>query len=143
MLFQLMGALFIILVGYFAFHYTLIHGAITVINMLIICAIGLLVYMSFGFIISGVAKNESVIPPLSNLFTLPQFLMAGTFFPIDAFPKWMQPIPRALPLTYLNDALRHIAFDGATLWDVKLDIGVLLLWGVVGYFFAARAFKWE
>lgn len=143
MIFQLIGALFIILVGYFAFGYTLIHGVVTVINMLLICMLGLLVFMSFGFTISGLAKSESTIPPLSNMITLPQFLLAGTFFSIDVFPKWMQPIPKVLPLTYLNDALREVAFEGSSLWDVRMDIGILILWGIIGYFIASRVFKWE
>ncbi len=143
MIFQLIGALLIIMVGHFAFGYTLVNGVLTVINMLVICALGLLVFMSFGFIISGLARSEATIPPLSNMITLPQFLLAGTFFSIEAFPKWMQPVSRALPLTYLNDALREIAFEGASLWDVKMDIGILLLWGVLGYFAASRVFKWE
>lgn len=143
MIFQLAGALFIILVGHFAFGYTLVQGVLTVINMLAVCAIGLLVFMSFGFIISGLARSEATIPPLSNIITLPQFLLAGTFFSVEAFPAWMQPVSRALPLTYLNDALRQVAFEGASLWAVKADIGILLLWGVIGYFVAARVFKWE
>lgn len=143
MIFQLIGALLIIMVGRFAFGYTLVNGLVTVVNMLVVCALGLLVFMSFGFIISGLARSEATIPPLSNMITLPQFLLAGTFFSIDAFPSWMQPVSRALPLTYLNNVLRSIAFEGASLWAVKTDLGVLLLWGVVGYFFAARVFKWE
>lgn len=143
MVFQILGALLIILIGRFFLGYTLIHGWVTVVNMLVICAIGLLVFMSFGFIISGIAKSESTIPPLANILTLPQFLLAGTFFSVDVFPGWLQIISRALPLTYLNDALRAIAFDGAALWDVKLDIGVLILWGIIGYFIAGKVFKWE
>lgn len=143
MIFQILGALLIILIGRFCLGYTLIHGWITVVNMLVICAIGLLVFMSFGFIISGIAKSESTIPPLANILTLPQFLLAGTFFPIDVFPAWLQVISRVLPLTYLNDALRAVAFDGAALWDVKLDIGILILWGIIGYFVAGKVFKWE
>lgn len=143
MIFQLLGAAFIILVGRFFLGFTLVHEFVTLINMLLICALGLLVFMSFGFIISGVAKSEATIPPLSNLITLPQFLLAGTFFSIEAFPAWMQPVSRALPLTYLNDALRQVAFDGASLWDVRMDIGILLLWGLIGYFAASRVFKWE
>jgi ABC-2 type transport system permease protein len=143
MIFQLLGAAFIILVGRFFLGFTLVHEFLTFVNMLLICALGLLVFMSFGFIISGVARSEATIPPLSNLITLPQFLLAGTFFSIEAFPSWMQPVSKALPLTYLNDALRQVAFDGASLWDVRMDIGVLLLWGVIGYFAASRVFKWE
>lgn len=143
MLFQMMGAIVIIGLGYFAFGFTLIHGILTVLEMLLVCVFGLMVFMGFGFIISSIAKSESSIPPLSNIVTLPQFLLAGTFFPIDAFPKWLQPICKALPLSYLNDALRKIAFDGAGIWDVRIDMLVLIGWGVLVYFVAGKVFKWE
>ncbi|HET8572431.1 MAG TPA: ABC transporter permease [Edaphocola sp.] len=143
MIFQLFGAILIILIGRFFLGYTLVHGWITVVNMLILSALGILVFMSFGFIISGLSRSESSIPPLSNILTLPQFLLAGTFFPVSDFPGWLQPISKALPLTYLNDALRAVAFDGQSLWGVKLDLAVLLLWGIAGYFIAGKLFKWE
>ncbi|WP_443946180.1 ABC transporter permease [Pedobacter sp. AW1-32] len=141
--FALIGALFIILLGHFFFHFTLVHGALTVLNMLILATIGIIVFMGFGFIISGIAKNESMVPPISNIVTLPQFLLSGTFFSIEAFPTWLQPISRALPLTYLNDAMRKVAFEGMGLWDVKFQIMILLLWGIGIYAVAVKVFKWE
>ncbi|PST82391.1 ABC transporter permease [Pedobacter yulinensis] len=141
--FALLGALVIILIGHFFFHFTLIHGFITVINMLILCFLGVLVFMGFGFVVSGLARSESTIPPISNIITLPQFLLAGTFFSIEAFPEWLQPISRVLPLTYLNDAMRLVAFEGAGLWEVKTQILVLLVWGIAIYALAVRTFKWE
>eukprot|EP01133_Synstelium_polycarpum_P003190 gene3190-3643_t len=141
--FALIGALFIILVGHFFFHFTLIHGAITVLNMLVLAAIGVIVFMGFGFVVSGLAKSESTIPPISNIITLPQFLLSGTFFSINAFPSWLQPISRALPLTYLNDAMRKVAFEGAGLWDVKHQILIMLIWGLGIYAVAVKVFKWE
>jgi ABC-2 type transport system permease protein len=99
--------------------------------------------MGFGFIISGVAKNESSIPPFANLITLPQFLLAGTFFSIDVFPSWLQPICRVLPLTYFNNAMRKIAFEGAHLTDTLPELGVIALWGVLVYAVAIKVFKWE
>ena len=143
MVFQMLGAVIIISLGYFLFGYTLRNGWITFFEMLAICAIALLVFMGFGFVVSGIAKSESAIPPFSNLITLPQFLLAGTFFSIDNFPKWLQPFCRALPLTYVNDALRKIAYEGVGIWAVRTDILVLLLWGVVIYAIAGRTFKWE
>ncbi len=143
MLFQLIGAVIIISIGHFAFGFTLFHGWLTFVEMLALCSLALMIFMGFGFIISGIAKSESAIPPFSNLVTLPQFLLAGTFFSIDNFPKWLQPFCRALPLTYLNDALRRIAFEGVGFWEVRVDILVLLCWGVVIYAIAGRAFKWE
>lgn len=141
--FALLGAVFIIVIGHFFFHFTLIKGVVTVLNMLVLAVIGLIVFMGFGFVVSGIAKSESTIPPISNIITLPQFLLSGTFFSIDAFPSWLQPISRALPLTYLNDAMRAVAFEGAGLWDVKQQILIMIIWGVGIYAVAVKVFKWE
>ena len=141
--FALIGALFIILIGHFLFHFTLIHGITTVINMLLLSTIGVIVFMGFGFVVSGIAKSESTIPPISNIITLPQFLLSGTFFSIENFPNWLQPISRALPLTYLNDAMRQVAFEGAGLWDVKQQILIMVIWGLGIYAVAVKVFKWE
>ena len=99
--------------------------------------------MGFGFVVSGIAKNESTVPPIANIITLPQFLLSGTFFSISNFPEWLQPISRALPLTYLNDALRKVAFEGAGLFDVSYQLLILGIWGVVIYTIAVKTFKWE
>ena len=141
--FALCGAIFIILIGHFLFKFTLINGVVTVLNMLVLSAIGVIVFMGFGFIISGIAKNETMVPPIANMVTLPQFLLSGTFFSIEAFPTWLQPFCRVLPLTYLNDALRKVAFEGAGLWDVKMQILILIVWGIAIYAVAVKVFKWE
>ena len=143
LIFQLTAALMIILIGKFFFHFTLVHGFITVLEMLFLCGFGLIIFMGFGFIVSGLAKNEASIPPLANIITLPQFLLAGTFFSTDVFPKWLQPISKALPLTYMNEAMRKIAFDGLNLWDVKIQLLIMLAWGIAVYAVAIKTFKWE
>lgn len=142
-LFQLLTAVVIILLGKYLFGFTLINGVVTFINMLVLSFIGLFVFMGFGFVVSSIAKNESTIPPLANLITLPQFLIGGTFFSINVFPVWLQWVARIMPLTHLNEALRKVAFEGLSLWEVRGEIGILLLWGVVIYFVAIKVFKWE
>lgn len=141
--FQLITAVVILLVGYYFFHFTLIHGWITFIELLVLSFIGLVVFMSFGFIVSGIAKSESVIPPLANIVTLPQFLLSGTFFPIDNFPAWLQPFCKMLPLTHLNDAMRNVAFEGAHLVNCGKQLGILAIWAMIGYTIAVKVFKWE
>ena len=123
--------------------------------MLVLSFIGLLVFMGFGFIVSGLATSDSTIPPFANLITLPQFLLSGTFFPIDVFPNWLQIIAKILPLTYLNQAMRSVAFEGMHFWQVTMRINllshyyempvifILLLWGIVVYFAAIKVFRWE
>ena len=142
-MFQLITAIVILLIGHFAFQFTLVHGWVTMLELLVLSLVGLIVFMGFGFVVSGVAKNESTIPPLANLFTLPQFLLAGTFFSIDNFPRWLQPICRVLPLTHLNDAMRNVAFEGAHLTDCWKQLGILALWGIAIYALAIKVFKWE
>lgn len=143
LVFSWLGALFIIAVGHYAFGFTLVHGFVTVVNMLILSAIGLIIFMGFGFIISGIAKNESTIPPLSNIVTLPQFLLSGTFFATSAFPKWLQSLSGALPLTHLNNAMRRIAFEGVGLGDISHELLILGIWFIIIYAVAVKTFKWE
>lgn len=142
-LFALLTSTVIIILGHFAFGFTLVHGLFTFFEMLVLTFISLFVFMGFGFIISGLAKSESAVPPLANIITLPQFLLAGTFFPVSVFPTWLQPIPKLMPLTYLNDAMRKVAFEGLNLFQVWNDLLVLGIWGIVVYFFATKLFKWE
>lgn len=141
--FQLMTAIIIIGIGHFVFKFTLVHGWYTFFNIMVLSFIALVLFMGFGFIVSGVAKNESTIPPFANLITLPQFLLAGTFFSVDSFPKWLQPFCNMLPLTHFNNAMRDIAFEGANLFSVGNEIAVILLWIVVVYAAAFKLFKWE
>ena len=143
MLFQLIGSVVIISIGYFAFHFTLFHGLLTFFELLTMCALCLMIFMGFGFIVSGLAKSDAAIPVLCNIIVMPQMLLAGTFFSIDNFPGWLQPICRALPLSFLNDALRKISYEGASLWAVRTDVLFLLIWGVIAYAAAAKLFKWE
>ncbi len=142
-IFQMLTAIVIILVGVFAFHFTLVNGWITFLNIMVLSFIALVVFMGFGFIVSGIARNESTIPPFANMITLPQFLLAGTFFPIDNFPKWLQPVSNIMPLSHFNTAMRNIAFEGASLASCYKEIGILALWGVVAYAAAVKVFKWE
>ena len=142
-IFQMVAAVIILTLGHFAFGFTLVHGWITFVELLLLSLIGLLVFMGFGFIVSGVAKSDAAIGPFTNLITLPQFLLAGTFFPVDNFPKWLQPISKVLPLTHLNQAMRDVAFEGVHLSDCLAPLSVLLMWGIIAYGIAIFVFKWE
>jgi ABC-2 type transport system permease protein len=142
-IFQMITAIVIILAGRFLFGFTLVNGIRTLLEMLVLSFIGLVVFMGFGFIVSGLAKNDSSIPPFANLITLPQFLLGGTFLSGEPFPTWLQPISKALPLPHLNTAMRAVAFEGQNLWEVRDEIGILLIWCVIAYAIAVKVFKWE
>jgi ABC-2 type transport system permease protein len=142
-LFQLMTAIVIILIGHYIFRFTLVNGMQTFLEMIVLSFLGLIVFMGFGFIVSSVSKNEGSIPPFANLITMPQFLLGGTFFSTDAFPAWLQKFCEILPLKQLNDAMRNVAFEGAHLYNCGKQLGILALWGIAVYAVAIRVFKWE
>lgn len=140
---QLMAAAIIIGVGHFAFGFTLVHGFATFIQMIALCALGLILFLGMGFIISSLAKNEAMIPPLANMITMPQLLLSGVFLSVSNFPAWLQPVCKVLPLTQLNNAMRSVAFEGKTLIECWQPIGILSIWSVAIYFIAIKVFRWE
>lgn len=142
-IFQLTTVIVLIAFGYFMYHFTLANGIFTFLNMLLLSFLALVVFMGFGFLITGVARNQNVIPIYANLFMFPQYFLSGTFFSKSALPDFLQPIISLLPLTALNDAMRNVAFEGASLWSCWPQMLVLLVWGVVIYAVTAKVFRWE
>jgi len=142
-IFQMLTAVVLILFGRYFYHFTLSNGWITFTELIILSFLGLVVFMGFGYVISGIAKNQNVIPVYANLFMFPQYFLSGTFFPITGLPEGLQKVVKYLPLTALNNALRQISFEGGHIWNVWPEILILLGWGIVIYFIAIKVFKWE
>ncbi|MER3499465.1 MAG: ABC transporter permease [Chitinophagaceae bacterium] len=142
-IFQLATVVILIVFGYFVYNFTLAHGIFTFLDMLFLSFLALLVFMGFGFLISNFAKNQNVIPIYANLFMFPQYFLSGTFFSKSVLPEAMQKIVNFLPLTALNDAMRNVAFEGASLASCWPQILVLVVWGVIVYAITIRVFRWD
>jgi ABC-2 type transport system permease protein len=142
-LFQLIIVMVLILFGKYAYHFTLANGFVTFLELLVLSALALVVFMGFGFFVSSVSKNQNVIPIYANLFMFPQYFLSGTFFPKTILPQNIHWLIEALPLTALNDGLRKVAFEGLHLNDCWKQIGILAAWGVVIYALAIWVFRWE
>ena len=133
----------ILALAVFVFNFYLPNGLITFFELLLISVLGLIAFLGFGYFIAGLSNDENSASPLTNLVTLPQFLLAGTFFPIDNLPNWLQPIAGNLPLAYFNFAVRKVTTEGGTLFETWPYLAGLLVWGVVMYLLAARTFRWQ
>jgi hypothetical protein len=55
----------------------------------------------------------------------------------------MRPAVDALPLTALNDAVRAVMNDGATLLETTPRLLVLVAWGTGSFLLALRWFRWQ
>jgi ABC-2 type transport system permease protein len=142
-IFNLMTVVVLVAFGHYMYGFHLAHGWVTFANMMILSFIALLVFMGFGFFISGVSKNQNVIPIYANLFMFPQYFLSGTFFSRSALPSFLQPIIKFLPLTAVNDAMRNVAFEGASIASCWQEILILIVWGIIIYTVTARVFRWE
>jgi ABC-2 type transport system permease protein len=141
--FQLLSVSVLIAFGYFVLNFTLQHGFLTFIEILLMTTVMLFLLLGVGLIFSSIVKTDTSIPLLINLFGFPQMMLSGTFFPIEVFPKWLQEICRLLPLTQFNDAIRKLSFEGLHLTDCLRQLGILGIWMAITYIIVARVMKWE
>lgn len=112
-------------------------------EFLLVALMGVVLFLGFGFAVAGAAKDENSAAPIANLITFPMLFLSGTFFPRDAFPSWLERITDFFPLTYLADALRRIANEGAHLTQLGPDLLGMTIWGIIIYIVAVRVFRWE
>lgn len=108
-------------------------------------AMGLYGTASFGglsLLVCSRAGNTQTASGLMNLVTMPMTVFSGVFFSSGNFPDWLQPVIKLLPLTALNDALRAIMLDGASLLALWPQVLVLGVWGFIPFVIALRYFKW-
>ncbi|HSX08557.1 MAG TPA: ABC transporter permease [Candidatus Saccharimonadales bacterium] len=133
----------ILTLGIVVFKFYLPQGWITFVELLVMSVIALVAFLGFGYFMAGLVNDENSAGPMVNLITLPQFLLSGTFFPIDNLPTWLQPIANILPLSFFNAAVRKITTEGGDITQTFPMIIGLVIWGAVMYLLAARTFRWE
>jgi ABC-2 type transport system permease protein len=139
----MLQTILILVLGVVVFQFYLPHGIFTFLELLFLSALGLVAFLGFGYFMAGLANDENSAGPLVNLITLPQFLLAGTFFPTESLPGWIQPIANNLPLSYFNMAVRKITTEGGDITQTVPYILGMFAWGAVMYLLAAKTFRWE
>lgn len=112
-------------------------------SLALISLVGGLTFAVMGLLIASRAENPQVVSGLINVVSFPMYLCSGVFFSTARFPDAVQPFIRALPLTALNDALRAVMIDGASLASVADKLAVCSAWGVGCFLLALRLFKWR
>jgi ABC-2 type transport system permease protein len=102
--------------------------------------------LSFGglaLLVSSRARTIEAVSGLLNVVMLPMWVLSGVFFAASNFPDAMQPFIQALPLTALNDALRAVVNEGASLAAVADEIAIMTGWGALSFVIALKLFRWK
>lgn len=109
----------------------------------LIAGTGAMAFTGIGLLVAARPRTIEGVSGLMNFVMLPMWIFSGVFFSPSRFPDAILPLIRLLPLTALNDALRAVMIDGATLASVAHELGVLAVWGVVAFAVALRLFRWQ
>jgi lipooligosaccharide transport system permease protein len=72
----------------------------------------------FGIMTAGFAKSIENFSYIVSAVLTPLFLVAGTFFPLDALPDWAQFLANFNPLYHCVELVRHAAFG----WEGWVDV---------------------
>ena len=78
-----------------------------------------------------------------NLTIMPMWILSGVFFSAENFPKALQPVVQALPLTAVNNALRANMLRGYGIAVVGPEMAIIGAWAVVCFVLALKLFRWR
>jgi len=132
----------VILLGFGALAFDVpLRGSVLVLALVVL--VGAMCFAGLGLLTASRAQTVEAVSGLMNLVMLPMWVLSGVFFSTANFPASMQPFIRALPLTALNDALRGVMLEGASLAGVAAPLGLCAVWGSVSFAVALRIFRWR
>ena len=89
----------------------------------------LIVTLALGLLVSTVSQNQGQAMQLAIMLTLPQILLSGAIFPIDAMPLALRGLAALMPLTWFVEIARGVMLRAATFGDVSQALGVLAALG--------------
>ena len=115
----------------------------SLVSIAAVCVIGALTFTGLGLLAASRPKTLEAISGVLNMTMVPMWVLSGVFFSASNFPPAYQPVIQALPLTALNDALRAVILEGATLAQVGSELVRLAVWAVVTFVLALRLFRWR
>jgi len=118
-----------------------INGSILLFAL--VCLLGGMAFAAIGLLLASRARTLEAISGLMNLVMMPMWLCSGVFFSYERFPDAAKPLIRALPLTALNDALRAVMNDAATVGQVLPQLANLAVWTALAYVCGLRMFRWQ
>lgn len=102
---------------------------------------GVVCFTLLGLVVSNLSQNENQVSMLSSLFTMPMIFLGGAFYSLSAMPGWLQPIGRALPLSYLIEGERVILTGNGA--GFVLPLLILLGFTLLALLLAVVTFRWD
>ena len=131
----------VLLVGRFAYDVHL--PTATIPGVALTALVGSATFCVLGYAFSTAVESEDAAQPMVQAVMLPLYFISGVFVPNVNLPTWLRHVAEFFPVQHLADGLHH-AYDPAVhgIGIVWSDLGVLVLWALVGLAIALRRFSW-
>ena len=111
--------------------------------LVVVVFVGGVTLLGLGYLVASPFRSIITASAAVNLVSLPMMFLGGSYFPTESAPAFMSPVIHALPLFYLNEAVRGVMNDGDGLRAVAVNLGILGGWAAACFAAAARLFRWE
>ena len=112
-------------------------------NVFLIFLLGGCSLTALGLLVACRGISEEFTSGVLNFITWPMMFLSEVWFSLEGAPDWVKWLAKLFPLTHINNAVRKVMNDGATLADVSADILILALLTVVSLVLGARLFTWS
>lgn len=128
----------ITIIGILVFNMTV---NITPLVIIIIVATSFL-FSGMGMLIGRFVKEEETADTAAGAISFPMMFLAGTFFPLEQMPQFLQVVAHALPLYYVNEGLRNsMIYMNQT--ESLINGGVVIVFAAVFFITGVILTKWK
>jgi ABC-2 type transport system permease protein len=97
--------------------------------------------LGMGLLISTVSQNQQQAMQLAVLTLVPQFILSGFVFPLEAMPWGIRWLSYLMPLTYFIPVSRGVFLKGLSPLDYTLSLAVLGLYALLFIIIASVRFR--
>jgi ABC-type multidrug transport system permease subunit len=139
-IFLLMFTLVVVWVGCDLIFDFVVAGAY--LDLLVVFLAGSLSLTSLGLVLAARGISEEFNNGVLNFIAWPMMFLSEVWFSIEGAPQWVKVLAQAFPLTHMLRAARRVINDGATLWNVGLELGVMVGMTVALLGMGAILFSW-
>ena len=110
--------------------------------MIIIIVATSFLFSGMGMLIGRFVKEEETADTAGGAISFPMMFLAGTFWPLEQMPEFLQQFARVLPLYYVNEGLRA-AMIYMKEADALLNTAAVLIFAAVFFIAGVVTTKWH
>ena len=127
-----------LLVSYGVFHIDLKIN----VWLLVFILLDVFAFVGIGMILTRFVQEAQSAAAAANAITFPMMFLAGSFFPIEMMPGFLQTFAKLLPLYYVNEGLRASMIFGDNMAALR-NAAIIGVFAAVVFVLGIMATRWE